>query len=82
MLNIETPEDFLFEDETEMERYLRSILSIDLEQFLSLWNDGYMEEFVKEIYDKMEHLQSEDEKLIQEMVKVELEATLLDQQSI
>ena len=42
MLNIETPEDFLFEDETEMERYLRSILSIDLEQFLSLWNDGYI----------------------------------------
>tara|TARA_Y100001963_G_C6645538_1_gene383100 strand:- start:466 stop:714 length:249 start_codon:yes stop_codon:yes gene_type:complete len=82
MLNIETPEDFLFEDETEMERYLRSILSIDLEQFLSLWNDGYMEEFVKEMYDKMEHLQSEDEKLIQEKVKVELEATLLDQQSI
>ena len=31
MLNIETPEDFLFEDETEMERYLRSILSIDLD---------------------------------------------------
>ena len=82
MLNIETPEDFLFEDETEMERYLRSILSIDLEQFLSLWNDGYMEEFVKEMYDKMEHLQSEDEKLIQEKVKVEFEATLLDQQSI
>ena len=41
-----------------------------------------MEEFVKEMYDKMEHLQSEDEKLIQEKVKVELEATLLDQQSI
>ena len=82
MLNIETPEDFLFEDETEMERYLRSILSIDLEQFLSLWNDGYMEEFVKEMYDKMEHLQSEDEKLIQEKVKVELEAPLLDKQSI
>ena len=81
MLNIETPEDFLFEDETEMERYLRSILSIDLEQFLSLWNDGYMEEFVKEMYDKMEHLQSEDEKLLQEKVKVEFEATLIDQQS-
>ena len=81
-MNINTPNDFIYEGETEMERYLRSELMFDIEEFLSFWNEGIMEEFVKEIYDKMEHLQSEDEKLIQEKVKVELEATLLDQQSI
>ena len=35
-----------------------------------------MEEFVKEMYDKMEHLQSEDEKLIQEDGKNEFSYTL------
>jgi len=79
---ITTPENFIFEDETEMERFSRSEITFDLEDFLDLWNEDCMENLIKEIYEKMDDLQSEEEKLLQEKVKVELSAIELDQQSI